>query len=69
MSLQFTIVVVVLVLHEIQERMDWLEEMEKLGEGHNYKPLIKSEIEERLRLIKRLQADSTGKRSESNAEK
>lgn len=54
------------VLHEIQERMDWLEEMEKLGEGHIYKPLIKSEIEERLRLIKQLQPDANGKRSESN---
>lgn len=48
----------VLVLHEIQERMDWLEEMEKLGEGHKYKGLIKSEIEERLRSIKRLQPTS-----------
>lgn len=52
-----------LVLHEIQERMDWLEEMEKLGEGHIYKPLIKNEIEERLRLIKRLQPESTEKQS------
>lgn len=56
------------VLHEIQERMDWLEEMEKLGEGHIYKPIIKNEIEERLRLIKRLQPDANGKRSESNGE-
>lgn len=48
------------VLHEIQERMDWLEEMEKLGEGHVYKPLIKSEIEERLRAIKRLQPTKAG---------
>lgn len=49
-----------LVLHEIQERMDWLEEMEKLGEGRSYKVLIKSEIEERLRAIKRLQPTETG---------
>lgn len=49
-----------LVLHEIQERMDWLEEMEKLGEGRSYKALIKSEIEERLRAIKRLQPTETG---------
>lgn len=48
------------VLHEIQERMDWLEEMEKLGEGRTYKPHIKSEIEERLRAIKRLQPTKTG---------
>lgn len=48
------------VLHEIQERMDWLEEMEKLGEGHKYKPLIKTEIEERLRSIKKLQPHSNG---------
>lgn len=53
-----------LVLHEIQERMDWLEEMEKLGEGHIYKPLIKSEIQERLCLIKRLQPESTEKGTE-----
>lgn len=49
-----------IVLHEIQERMDWLEEMEKLGEGRSYKALIKSEIEERLRAIKRLQTTETG---------
>lgn len=49
-----------LVLHEIQERMDWLEEMEKLGEGRTYKALIKSEIEERLRAIKRLQPTEPG---------
>ena len=48
--------------------MDWLEEMEKLGEGHIYRRLIKNEIEERLRLIKRLQPDANGKRSESNGE-
>lgn len=48
------------MLHEIQERMDWLEEMDKLGEGHAYKALIKSEIEERLRAIKRLQPSETG---------
>lgn len=40
--------------------MDWLEEMEKLGEGRTYKALIKSEIEERLRAIKRLQPTETG---------
>lgn len=40
--------------------MDWLEEMEKLGEGHKYKPLIKTEIEERLRSIKKLQPHSNG---------
>ncbi|XP_055304177.1 UPF0193 protein EVG1 homolog [Sitodiplosis mosellana] len=56
------------LLHEIQERMDWLEEMEKLGEGHIYKPLIKNEIEERLRLIKRLQPDANRKTTESNGE-
>lgn len=38
--------------------MDWLEEMEKLGEGRSYQTLIKSEIEERLRHIKQLQPDS-----------
>lgn len=54
------VLVFILVLHEIQERMDWIEEMEKLGEGHTYKPLIKSEIEERLRTIKRLQPTDPG---------
>lgn len=48
------------VLNEIQERIDWLEEMEKLGEGRAYKALIKSEIEERLRAIKRLQPSEAG---------
>lgn len=45
-------------MKEIKERMDWLEEMEKLGEGRSYQTLIKSEIEERLRRIKQLQPDS-----------
>lgn len=63
MSLYLFLFHIVVVLHEIQERMDWLEEMEKLGEGHIYKPVIKNEIAERLRLIKRLQPDA------QNAEK
>lgn len=50
------------VLHEIQERIDWLEEMKKLGEGRMYESIIKTEIEERLRRIKRLQPDSTEKK-------
>lgn len=50
------------VLHEIQERIDWLEEMKKLGEGRTYESIIKTEIEERLRHIKRLQPDSTEKK-------
>lgn len=59
-SLIWLFSVVRTVLHEIQERMDWLEEMEKLGEGRAYKALIKSEIEERLRAIKRLQPSQPG---------
>lgn len=50
------------MLYEIQERMDWLEEMEKLGEGHMHKALIKSEIEERLRAIKRLQKSNSNEK-------
>lgn len=46
------------MLQEIQERAEWLDEMEKLGEGHKYRQIIQNEISERLRFIKELEAES-----------
>lgn len=46
------------VLNEIQERAEWLNEMEGLGEGKKYKQLILNEIAERLRLIKEYEKDN-----------
>lgn len=45
------------VLQEIEERTDWLEEMEKLGEGKKYKEIIQGQIAERLRQIKQIKKE------------
>lgn len=53
------------VLQEIEERIEWLNEMDKLGEGHKYKQMIQNEIAERMRLIKQLDAQEAGPMSRS----
>lgn len=40
---------------EIQERADWLAEMEALGEAKEHRPVILSQIAERLRMVKQLE--------------
>lgn len=42
-------------MEQITERADWLTEMESLGEGKQYRPMIKSQIADRLREIKSLE--------------
>lgn len=44
-----------LVLNEINERADWLAEMEELGEAKQHRRIIHDQIAERLRLIKQLE--------------
>ncbi|XP_055909941.1 UPF0193 protein EVG1 homolog isoform X2 [Eupeodes corollae] len=43
------------LLDQINERADWLAEMEELGEGKKYRDDIKSQIADRLRKIKMLE--------------
>ncbi|CAD7082427.1 unnamed protein product [Hermetia illucens] len=43
------------LMEQITERADWLTEMESLGEGKQYRPMIKSQIADRLREIKSLE--------------
>lgn len=53
LGLIFTCIPLILVLHEIEERLEWIDEMDKLGEGYSFsKQVIRNEIAERLRLIK-----------------
>lgn len=40
--------------HEIQERVEWLEDMEKLGEGHKHRQVMEQQIAARLREIESL---------------
>ncbi|XP_037944179.1 UPF0193 protein EVG1 homolog [Teleopsis dalmanni] len=43
------------ILKQINDRAEWLAEMEQLGEGEKYRDEIRSQIADRLRKIKRLQ--------------
>lgn len=43
------------MLEEIKERSEWIDEMDKLGEGRKYRDMIKNQIAEKLREIKRLE--------------
>lgn len=44
-----------LVLEQINERAEWLAEMEELGHGKKYRDEIREQIAERLRHIKALE--------------
>ncbi|XP_055546981.1 UPF0193 protein EVG1 homolog [Wyeomyia smithii] len=46
------------LLDEINERVEWLTEMEALGEGKKHRQVIHSQIADRLNEIKRLQKSS-----------
>lgn len=46
------------MLQQINERAEWLAEMEELGEGKRYRDEIREQIAERLRHIKALEAAS-----------
>lgn len=43
------------LLNEIYERIEWLKEMNELGEGKKHRQVIDSEVTERLREIKKLE--------------
>ncbi|XP_058450220.1 UPF0193 protein EVG1 homolog [Malaya genurostris] len=45
------------LLQEINERVEWLAEMEALGEGKQHRQVIHAQIAERLNEIKRLQKE------------
>lgn len=43
------------LLNEIYERLDWLKEMDELGEGKKHRQVIETQVTERLREIKRIE--------------
>lgn len=43
------------LLNEIYERIDWLKEMNQLGEGKKHRQVIEAQVDERLREIKRIE--------------
>ena len=43
------------LLNEIYERIEWLKEMNELGEGKKHRQVIDAEVTERLREIKKLE--------------
>ena len=43
------------VLREIRDRTEWLEDMERLGQGKKYRTMIQNQIASKLREIKRLE--------------
>jgi hypothetical protein len=43
------------LLSEIYERIEWLKEMNELGEGKKHRQVIDAEVTERLREIKKLE--------------
>lgn len=43
------------LLNEIYERIEWLNEMNKLGEGKKHRQVIDAQVTERLREIKRIE--------------
>uniref|UniRef100_A0A336MKP6 CSON003133 protein n=1 Tax=Culicoides sonorensis TaxID=179676 RepID=A0A336MKP6_CULSO len=47
------------LLQEIKERIEWLDEMEKLGEAKKHRLVIQSQIQDRLADLKRLQQQKT----------
>lgn len=49
----------ILVLVQINERAEWLAEMEELGQGKKYRDEIREQIAERLRHIKSLERKIT----------
>lgn len=45
----------ILVLEQIEERAEWLAEMEELGEGKKYRDEIRNQIADKLRAIKMIE--------------
>lgn len=57
----------ILVLEEINERVEWLAEMEALGEGKKHRQVIHAQIADRLNEIKRLER-ANSKQSDTPSE-
>lgn len=47
------------LLNEIYERIEWLKEMNELGEGKKHRQVIDAQVTERLREIKRIEENLT----------
>lgn len=52
-----------LVLEQIEERAEWLAEMEELGEGKKYRDEIRNQIADKLRAIKMIERKKQTKQS------
>ncbi len=44
----------ILVVHEVNERVQFLKDMEALGQGHKYYPIIQQEIAAKVREMERI---------------
>lgn len=53
------------ILQEIKERIEWLDEMEKLGEAKKHRLVIQSQIQDKLAELKRLQQQQKQSRNEA----
>lgn len=47
------------MLEEINERVEWLSEMEALGEGKKHRQVIHAQIADRLNELKRLEREQS----------
>lgn len=51
------------ILQEIKERIEWLDEMEKLGEAKKHRLVIQSQIQDKLAELKRVQQQQKQQRN------
>lgn len=56
------------LLEEINERVEWLAEMEALGEGKKHRQVIHAQIAERLNEIKRLERENSKQSNDAPSE-
>lgn len=54
------VVLLLIVTQGIRERMDFLHDMESLGMGKKYRPIIQQEIAQKIRLIESLDSQTSG---------
>jgi len=55
------IVLFLIVTQGIRERMDFLRDMESLGMGKKYRPIIQQEIAQKIRLVESLDSQTSDK--------
>lgn len=53
------VVLFLTVTHGIRERMEFLSDMESLGMGKKYRPIIQQEIAQKIRLIESLDSQTS----------